>query len=317
MVSVIIPVYNAIPYLDRCVKSVLAQTFSDWELLLMDDGSTDKSGEECEKYARQDTRIKVYHLQNGGAAYARNQGLDRATGEFIVFVDADDCIPKNHIQILLECQKNTGADMVVASVKYQPGPLISHKECLLNTGQLLEKMLYRDGMGDYPISKLYRVEMFSGLRFTEQITSEDFEIFYRLYHRANLSAITDKTTYYYMQNPASVSNGGFSPKFFNRITICEQLEQQIHAEHPELLPALHSRILDEATWLAGIMPKGYSEQKRWIRENIKKYRYEVLHDPKTTQKVKRKVLVYSMMPKLYRYREHIKRIFVQLAGGRK
>lgn len=317
MVSVIIPVYNAIAYLDRCIESVLAQTFSDWELLLMDDGSTDKSGEKCEKYARQDTRIKVHHLQNGGAAYARNQGLDRAMGEFIVFVDADDRIPKNHIQVLMDSQKSTGADMVVASVKYQPGPLITHKECILTTEQLLEKMLYRDGMGDYPISKLYRARMFSGLRFTEQITSEDFEIFYRLYRRAKLAAITDKTVYYYMQNPVSVSNGGFSPKFFNRITICEQLEQQILAEHPELLPAVHSRILDEATWLAGILPKGYPGQERWIKENIKKYRPEVLRDPKTTPKVKRKVFVYSIVPGLYRCRGRIKRIYIQLTNGRK
>lgn len=313
MVSIIVPVYNAAQYLDRCVESILAQTFSDWELLLIDDGSADTSGQVCDEFAKRDARIRTWHLQNGGAAYARNQGLDRAAGDFIVFVDADDHIPENHLEVLAKCQRDTEADMVVASIKYQPGPLISHRECVLTTEQLLEKMLYRDGMGDYPVSKLYRAEMFSDLRFTERITSEDFEIFYRLYCRAKTAAVTDQTVYYYMQNASSISNGGFSEKFFNRIAICEQLEQQIQAGHPALLPAMHSRILDEATWLAGILPKGYPEQEAWIRESIKQYRHEVLHDPKATQKVKQKVRLYSMMPGLYRYRGIIKKIAIKLA----
>lgn len=316
MVSVIVPVYNAISHLDRCVKSILAQTFTAWELLLIDDGSIDGSGEKCEEYAQHDARIQVHHLQNGGAACARNRGLDRAGGKYIVFVDSDDYIPQNHLEVLMECQRDSGADMVVASIKYQPGPLIAHKACTLSTAQLLENMLYRDGMGDYPVSKLYKAEMFGGLRFAEQITSEDFEIFYRLYSRAKTVAVTDQTNYFYTQNENSVSNCGFSEKFFNRITICEELKQQIQKNCPQLLPAMHSRILDEATWLAGILPKGYPEQEKWIWENMKRYRKEVLHDPKATKKVKWKVMAYSAFPVLYRYRGKAKTLLLKIYNKR-
>lgn len=128
-------------------------------------------------------------------------------------MDADDIIPTEHISTLLEVQELTGADLVSASVTYVPGPIIRHPPCVCDNWNFIELVLYRDGVGDYPVSKLYRRNLFNGLRFVEGITSEDFEIFYRLYRRAVRVAITDRTTYYYRQNNASVSNNGFSEKF--------------------------------------------------------------------------------------------------------
>ena len=311
-ISIIIPVYNAKKYIRDCMESLLKQTFQPQEIILVDDGSTDESGDLCEQYAQQNGRVKVYHTSNKGAAHARNVGLDCATGEFIVFVDADDRIPCDHLQVLMETQKKYNADMVSASVTYVPGPMISSANEIFSTWQFIEKVLYRDGVGDYPISKLYRRSMFEGLRFTEGVTSEDFEIFYCLYKRAKHVAVTNRTTYYYMQSNASVSNSGFSEKFFNRIKICEELEKQISREKPELLPAVHSRILDESTWLAGILPKEYLEQKEWIKSNMKKYRSEVLRNPKATAKVKRKIIIYTLAPGLYRYRGKLKMLVISL-----
>lgn len=316
MISVIVPVYNAKKYLRNCVEGLLRQTFQPREIILVDDGSTDGSGEICEQYGRQIDRVKVYHTPNKGAAHARNIGLDHVTAEFIAFVDADDEIPDDHLQVLIETQKKYNADMISASVTYVPGPTVSHREDVFTTWEFIEKVLYRDGVGDYPISKLYRGSMFEGLRFIEGITSEDFEIFYRLYKRAERIAVTDRTTYYYMQHSGSVSNSGFSEKFFNRINICEQLEQQIKTEKPELLPAVHSRILDEATWLVGILPKGYPEQKNWIDTSMKKYRAEVLRDHKATVKVKRKIIACTLLPALYRYRGRIKMAMISLMGSK-
>ena len=95
LISIIVPVYNAEYTLNRCLDSILNQTFSDWELLLIDDGSTDRSGELCDQYASKDKRIKVFHKKNGGVSSARNLGLNHADGEWIVFVDSDDAVPKN------------------------------------------------------------------------------------------------------------------------------------------------------------------------------------------------------------------------------
>ena len=101
MVSCIIPVYNTQKYLHRCIESVLAQTFTDWEMLLIDDGSTDASGSICDEYAVKDKRIRVFHKENGGISSARNVGLNYAQGEWIFFVDSDDSLPKTSLESLL------------------------------------------------------------------------------------------------------------------------------------------------------------------------------------------------------------------------
>lgn len=311
MVSVIVPVYNAERFLDECVNMILSQGVDDMELLLVDDGSSDASGQICDAWAQQDKRVRAFHKQNHGASSARNLGIDNARGEFILFVDADDSIPQGHISTLLEIQRQTDADIVSASVTYVPGPTIQHAPCVCSSWKFIELVLYRDGVGDYPVSKLYRRELFTGLRFVEGITSEDFEIFYRLYRRAGRVAITDRTTYYYRQNSTSVSNGGFSEKFFNRIDICEQLLKNVQRDNPDLLPAVHSRVVDEAIWLYGLLPKGYLQQKKWVKEKVELYGKNVLKDPKASAKVKRKIHIFLTSPMLWRLRMLCKAMIVR------
>ena len=112
MISVIVPVYKAEKYLRRCIDSILAQTYTDFELLLIDDGSPDRSGEICDEYAKQDSRVRVFHKPNGGVSSARNMGLDNARGEWITFVDADDYI---HSDFLKEYSRYEDVDLVVGS----------------------------------------------------------------------------------------------------------------------------------------------------------------------------------------------------------
>jgi glycosyltransferase involved in cell wall biosynthesis len=310
MISIIVPVYNASRWLETCVSSVRQQTFSDWELLLIDDGSSDGSEKLCDTVAGIDTRIRTIHQRNGGAANARNHGLDLATGDFLLFLDADDAIPTNHLEVLYRCLIDHQADVAFANVKYEPGPEISHTPAVLTMQETLEKLMYRDGMGDYPVSKLFRRKVWENIRFQEGITSEDFDIFYRLYHNVERVAVTDQTTYYYRQNAESVSNGGFSTKFFNRITICEKLLQDVEREHPQLLPAAHSRMVDEAIWLYGILPKGYEQELKWIRTCVYRYGWNVLLDFKATAKVKRKVIIFLLCPWLWKVRAKAKSVLL-------
>lgn len=115
LISVIIPVYNTEKYLPQCIESVLAQTFTDFELLLIDDGSKDSSGSICDEYAKRDHRIRVFHKENGGVSSARNVGLDNAAGAWIAFADSDDLLMPNALQVLYQEMKRTGADIVVAN----------------------------------------------------------------------------------------------------------------------------------------------------------------------------------------------------------
>jgi len=102
IISIIVPVYNAEKYLRRCIDSIIAQTFTDWECLLVDDGSTDESPNICDEYATKDSRIKVFHKVNEGVSSARNIGIDNAKGRFVTFVDADDSIMHNYLCLIKE-----------------------------------------------------------------------------------------------------------------------------------------------------------------------------------------------------------------------
>jgi glycosyltransferase involved in cell wall biosynthesis len=122
-ISIIIPVYNAEKYVRRCVESVLAQTFRDFEVILVDDGSTDKSGKYCEEYLTIDRRVKVFHQANGGPAKARNLGLDKAQGEFVTFVDADDWVLPEYLAAFFELSDGgIDADMIVQGVTFFKSP---------------------------------------------------------------------------------------------------------------------------------------------------------------------------------------------------
>lgn len=115
MISVIVPVYNTEKYLDRCIQSILSQTYSNIEILLIDDGSTDSSGVICDRYAEQDSRVRVFHKENGGVSSARNMGLDNAKGEWITFVDSDDYINDNFLQVVIE-NVSSKIDLIVTNV---------------------------------------------------------------------------------------------------------------------------------------------------------------------------------------------------------
>lgn len=116
-ISIIIPVYNKGKYLERCIESILCQNFNNWELILVDDGSTDGSGLICDKYAAQDSRIKAIHKKNGGVSSARNIGIQNANGTYLVFCDADDTITTNALQVLYDAMNNHGADLVVGGFR--------------------------------------------------------------------------------------------------------------------------------------------------------------------------------------------------------
>lgn len=127
-ISVIVPVYNSEKYLHRCIDSILSQTFTDFEVLLIDDGSTDSSGEICDEYAAKDSRVRVFHKENGGVSSARNMGLDNAYGEYSIHVDSDDWIEPNMLQDLYQKAYDTQADMVICDFyeEYNDSKTIRH-----------------------------------------------------------------------------------------------------------------------------------------------------------------------------------------------
>ncbi len=196
VVSIIVPVYNTEKFLYRCIDSILAQTYTDFELLLIDDGSKDSSGAICDEYAEKDTRVRVFHKENGGVSSARNLGLDNARGEWITFVDSDDYIEENFLKSF---DGNLDADLVVGnSVVLNEHPNDPNERKEINSSILSGKYEnikyflntnFQELICRTPWGKLYRANIIADLRFNENMRLGEDTLFNLCYFRriTNLS----------------------------------------------------------------------------------------------------------------------------------
>lgn len=172
-VSIIVPVYNIEKYLNRCIDSILSQTFTDFELLLVDDGSKDKSGDICEAYKTKDSRISVFHKFNGGVSSARNFGLDKALGDWVTFVDADDELQSSYLSNLLSLVDNDTSMVVANYIVNENDNIVSNQiefeEGTLTAEQYLVKFFYDDKVRNEVWSKLFNLHDIGTLRFNTTI----------------------------------------------------------------------------------------------------------------------------------------------------
>lgn len=210
-ISIIIPVYKAEKYINRCVDSILAQTFTDWELLLINDGSPDNSSSICDLYAARDSRIKVFHKENGGVSSARNLGLEKATGEWITFVDSDDWIAPD---TLMSCRKYFDHyDIVRFSMKmvYDKNDETKNKSIILphrtDKDVILGATLARNSLMCV-CGGFYRTQLFKEIRFDQSLVmAEDWLVIIQLLLEAKMAIDIPDIYYYYNQlNESSCCN---------------------------------------------------------------------------------------------------------------
>lgn len=207
-VSIILPVYNVAAYLGQCVDSLLAQTYPELEIILVDDGSKDESGRICDQYAQADPRVIVIHQQNAGAANAKNAGLDCATGEYITFMDSDDYAELNWIETMVEASERTGADVVECDfdkIYVNRSQAVNNykTECLYTAEEYLEQYL-----GNWTCSlfwnKLFRGELLTDVRFRRERRCIDDEFFtYKAVGGANQIVRIANVLYHYRQRASS------------------------------------------------------------------------------------------------------------------
>lgn len=213
-ISIIVPVYNKERYLHSLWEDLFRQSYKDYECILIDDGSTDQSGAACNSMVERDSRFRVYHTTNQGVSHARNIGLDHAKGKYVIFVDADDHIPENYLQILLEDINNHSADISICTITkvwesghQQKMQLPGLGLCALTN---LMKTFAQDqsdtGLYGYCPGKIFLKQTLENVRFDEKIRlAEDFEFLLRIYSRVKWISFTNKTAYYYMQEAAESS----------------------------------------------------------------------------------------------------------------
>ena len=206
-VSIIVPVYNVEPYLRRCIDSILAQTFTDFELILVDDGSPDNCPAICDEYVALDNRVKVIHKKNEGQASARNDGLRIASGEYIGFVDSDDTISKSMYKDMVACMEANDADIVVCGIEN-----VDDNGVILNNWQNIEgnhviskeeifgefyTRYYRQLRGSV-CNKLYKRQIFDELQFPVGVLYEDSYVLVNTIDRAEKIAFINKNYYIYL-----------------------------------------------------------------------------------------------------------------------
>lgn len=210
-VSVIVPVYNVEKYLNRCIDSILNQTFRDFELILVDDGSTDQSGRICDEYKEKDNRIVVIHKTNGGLSDARNYGIDRAKGEYITFIDSDDWIKERYIEVLYNNAVKFKVDISAVNLHKEYDD-ISERSCDITEGVFDGKAAMQFLYGDMSIyfnvawAKLYKISLFEDIRYPVGKLHEDGFTTYKLLYFSNTVYFSNEDLYNYYQRQGSIMN---------------------------------------------------------------------------------------------------------------
>lgn len=205
-ISVVVPIYKVEQYLHNCIESVIAQTYSNWELILVDDGSPDRCGEICDEYAAKDSRIKVIHKENGGLSSARNAGLDYPPkGEFVTFLDSDDFCHYEYLETLMDLQQKFHADLVQCGFVRGSESVFPPIEGSISIDVLdNHKIFLNEKANIIMCGKLYRTSLFDGIRMPVGLYNEDDWTTWKLYYKAKTIVVTNQALYYYTVNPSSI-----------------------------------------------------------------------------------------------------------------
>ena len=236
-ISVIIPVHNVVRYLPKCINSVRNQTYSNLEIILVDDGSTDGSGEVCDRYKEKDKRVRVIHQDYGGVSSARNIGLSVVTGSLVGFIDSDDWIDPDYYEVLEACMQKTCADIVVSGCYYVYQDAVQ-KDKRNEWGVLYDRPSGLKALSErkmrYTIwDKLYRKSLFSGINFVEGRTYEDVLATYQLISRAECIACTNYYGYHQRMRAGSITHilGGEIEGFSAHYEVWQDAKNQNELGH--------------------------------------------------------------------------------------
>ena len=316
MVSIIVPIYNAEKFLEETVRSVLSQSFEDWELILIDDGSTDGSASLADNLARLSSKIKVVHKTNGGLSSARNTGLDAAMGNLIFFLDADDLLAYNSLERMVEIKEKSGANIVSGVIHKFKSPYIpkikdnnsgKDKFLVVSGWTACRHALYQTKIHSLRIDnsmcgKLFSAHLWNNIRFRENTYYEDLDIFYHLFLNAQKIAICSFITYLYRQHPSSYIHT-FTLSRKDMLEVTRRLTEFITSQHSDLSGAALSRQLSANFNMLSLLfahSRQLKKEKDIVQEmaaiekycwdNIKSLRGKVVRDPEV--RIKNKVGIF-------------------------
>lgn len=211
LISIIIPVYKVEKYLEKCIQSLINQTYENLQIILVDDGSPDNCGKICDEYAKKDHRIEVIHKSNGGLSDARNKGLEIAKGEYIGFIDSDDYIESDMYEVLYNLLKQYNADVSICNFYTVSQGKIAIKNAEngikeYNRIEILKEVLLDNNIQSYAWNKLYKKELFDEIKYPVGKKYEDIGTTFYLLEKCNKVVVTEKPEYYYINRQDSIVN---------------------------------------------------------------------------------------------------------------
>ena len=310
-VSIIVPVYNVEDCLSYCVDSLRQQTYKNIEIILVDDGSTDSSGEICDQHAQEDERIRVLHIENGGLSNARNTGVKEASTDWIIFVDSDDYYDKRTVEYLVGLRDKYGVELVATPVievrdyesKDFSGSLTEKSSEKLDRYTALKEMFYGNRVGTHSGGKLYKKTILSRFPYPKGMLYEDLAIAYEHIASCKHIAVGDINLYKYYRRPGSIVNSKYSDKLMDFYKAMEWNRSYIERDYPndkEMRRALNVRYVFNGLHIIHAMLSSdmYAEVNK-IRKEYIQYFKDVILNSNVTRKNKVKYILFLVSAKLY------------------
>ena len=310
-ISIIVPVYKVEKYLEKCVDSILNQTFKDFELILVDDGSPDNCPKLCDEYAEKDNRVKVIHKENGGLSDARNCGIEAAEGKYIGLIDSDDYIAPDMYESLYNNLINNDADISVCGLydcyKDKIIPQSIKKGFYeFNSTEALGYLLSGEGIGLFAVNKLYKKNIFSTVKYPENRLYEDAAVIVDILMNANKIVIDTTPKYYYLHRENSITISKFSKRYYDVVKAHERNLELIQKYFPSMADVGRFRVWWAYKQVLSILAMDdkenrnkFNADKREISAKIRSDITQILKNKYNSRSQKISYMLISFCPSLY------------------
>ena len=310
-ISVLVPVYNAEKYIEKCIKSIINQTYKDIEIVLIDDESKDNSLNIMKNLQKQDNRIKIVSVENKGVADARNSAIENATGKLLTFVDSDDTIDEDYLEIMYNNLKKYDADIAVINCKniIEETGAILHKDFGIKqikeytSTEAVKDLFYYNFLRHSPWRKLYKRNVWNNIKFPLGKNYEDLAIIYKTFLNANKIIYIPEEKYNYLIRKGSIVHNEIRKTDAQAIIeYCSKILEDVNKNYPELTKAAEFLLVDHELYLWYRIPdnKEYKEYLKIAKANVKKYRKNVLKDKNVSKKHKIAIILSYFGRNIYK-----------------
>lgn len=308
IISVIIPVYKTEKYLDKCVESVINQTYKNLEIILVDDGSPDNCPKVCDDWASRDNRIKVIHKKNGGLSSARNSGIEFATGTYLMFTDSDDSLETDMIEFLYNLVKQDDSDIARCGFFFDDGKTLNSENTDFSVkypdyDQLMIDLVSNGYTSGAVWNKIYKSKSVKSKRFLDEDgCSEDIMFNFRFYQQMPKAVFCDIPKYHYMVRENSIVNSEFNEIAYSIVRAKKIILNNLQ-NNRNVYPYLVKSLVDSAfIVLSGcIRNKAFPDMQKKLRSDILKYRNYILKSDLFSSMCKLKTVTLWLLPSLYKF----------------